>query len=102
MMLRIVMVGRSLIFRTIARFGSAFLYYIMIYGLQIVRPADPGEEIDKGSGQVGAIVAQLSGLIIPRENMMVIVPTFTEGADADAVTVGGADGAMKKNKKIKK
>lgn len=71
----------------------------MIYGLQIVRPADPGKEIDKGGGEVGAIVAQLGGLVIPRENMMVIMPAFTEGADADAEAIGGTDGAMKKKKK---
>lgn len=71
----------------------------MRYGLQIVRPADPGKEIDEGGGKVGAIVAQLGGFVIPRENMMVIVPAFTEGPDGDAVTVGGADGATKKKNK---
>lgn len=94
MMLVTMTVRMSLVFRPVARSLRAFLYHAVRYGLQIVRPADPGEEVDEGGGEVRTIVTQLGRLVVPREHMMVIVPALAEGADADAVAVGGANGVV--------
>lgn len=95
----VVMISRPLIFRAVARSGRAFLHYTARHGLQVVRPADLGEHIDEGGSEVGAIVAQLGGFVVPWEDVMVIVPALAEGADADAEAVGGADGAVEVRKR---
>lgn len=96
MRMRIVMVSCLLIPCAITCPSSAFLYHSVRYGFQIVCPTNPGKEIDESSGDIGAIVTQLGGFVIPRENMMIIMPAFTDGADGDAEAVGGTDGAAKK------
>lgn len=95
-MVILIMIVRSLIFRAVACSGRAFLYHAVRHGLQIVCPSNPGEEVDEGGGEVGAIVSQFAGFVIPRKHMVVIVPAFAEGPDADAETVGGANGAATK------
>lgn len=89
----IMMIVRSFIFRAVARSSRAFYYHTICYGLQIVCPTDPGEEVDEGGGKVRAIIAQLGRLVIPWKHVMVIVPALAECADADAQAVGGANGA---------
>jgi len=51
--------------------------------LQIVRPADLSEEVDECSGEVHAIIAQLGCLVIPREDVMVVVPAFTQSENGN-------------------
>lgn len=90
-----VVVDCPLVSRAIARSGCTFLYYAGRHGLQVICPTDLSEHIDEGGSKVGVIVAQLGGLVIPWEDMMVIMPALAEGADTDAVAIGGTDGAGK-------
>lgn len=87
--------GRSLVYRTVARSSRTSFHDILRYGLQIVRPADPREEIDKRGGEIAAVITQLGGLVIPWKYMMVIVPTLPKGAQTDGETVGRTDGTVK-------
>lgn len=96
MMLIMMMIVCSLISRAVARSSRAFFYHTVRYGLQIIRPADAGEEVDEGGGEVRAIVAQFGCLIVPWKYMMVIVPALAESANADAIAIGGANGAATK------
>ena len=61
------------------RAGRTFLPLLNNAGgccFQIVGPADPGEKVDEGGGIVVLIAAQLRRLVIPWEDMMVVVPTL--------------------------
>ncbi|GLH16445.1 uncharacterized protein GBIM_20714 [Gryllus bimaculatus] len=55
--------------------------------LQIVRPANESKEVDERSREIGAVVAQLSGFVIPREHVQ---PAHVreEEAAAGVVRVG--------------
>jgi len=68
----------------------------VFYNFQIIRPADPGEEINESSSKVYAIVAQFGSLIIPWKYVMVIVPSFAASDNANAEAVSGANRAAKK------
>jgi hypothetical protein len=59
--------------------------------LQVVRPADAREEVDEGRGEVGAVVAQLGRLVVPREDVVVVVPALAERGDRHADVLRGAD-----------
>lgn len=45
---------------------------------QIVRQADARHQLYETCGRIQAVRAQLRSLVIPRERVMVIVPTFTQ------------------------
>lgn len=93
-----VMIGRrSLVPRAVARPGCSLPYHIVRDGLQVVRPADMSEEIYERGGHVGAVVAQLAGLVVPRKHVVIIVPALAEGGEAHGQAVGGADGAATEN-----
>lgn len=50
--------------------------------LQVVRPTQPREEVDEvGRGIVA--IAQLASLVVPRENVVVVVPTFPQSSHRD-------------------
>lgn len=49
---------------------------LSIWWLQIIRPPQPSHEIYKGGTPIETVEAKLRSLIVPRETMMVIVPTL--------------------------
>lgn len=63
----------------VARSFHAFLHHVLGYALQIVGPTDSREEVNEGRRKVETIIAEFGRLVIPREGMVVIVPTLAEG-----------------------
>ena len=58
--------------------------YISRHRLPSPDPAEVGAQIDESGGQVGAIRGQLGGAVIPRENMVIVVPSLAERSDRHA------------------
>jgi len=80
LLLRLILVAPTPhLMTTVARSFHAFPYHVLGHALQIVGPTDSREEVDEGRRKVETIIAKLGCLVIPRENMMVIVPTLAEG-----------------------
>jgi len=59
--------------------------------LQVVRPADAREEVNEGRGEVHAVVAQLGRLVVPWEDVVVVVPALAERGNRHADVLRGAD-----------
>lgn len=56
---------------------GAFAHKLRRRGLQVVRPSDLGEQVDKCGGEVELVIAKFGRLVIPRERVMIIVPTLS-------------------------
>lgn len=59
---------------------------------QVVRPTDLREEIDRHGGRIQFVVAQLGGLVVPWENVVVVVPTLAERGQSHVDVLRGSDG----------
>lgn len=59
---------------------------------QIVSPTNFGKEINEGGGQVHRVVAPFGGLVVPGEDMMIVVPAFTESKSSDQGVFSRVDG----------
>lgn len=70
---------------------GALLHQRRRHRLQVVRPADAREEVDEGRGEVHAVVAQLGRLVVPREDVVVVVPALAESGDRHTDVLRGAD-----------
>ncbi len=68
-----------------------FADHVLGYGFEVVGPADFGEEVDEGGGGVGRIVAQLGRLVVPREDVVVVVPSFAQRQQRDALVLRRMD-----------
>lgn len=64
--------------------------------LPIVRPADFGEQIDPHGRDIERVVAQLGCLVVPRENMMVVVPSLAHRKCGDNAILRRADAPVDK------
>lgn len=62
--------------------------------LQIVRPADLGEEIDESGREVQPVVAQFGRLVVPGEHVMVVVPALAESECGHRLVLRGVDSAV--------
>ena len=59
--------------------------------LAVVCPAQPHKEINNGSGGVQRVTAQLGRLVVVREHVVVIVPTFAQRCHGDHKVLSRAD-----------
>uniref|UniRef100_T1DNK5 Uncharacterized protein n=1 Tax=Anopheles aquasalis TaxID=42839 RepID=T1DNK5_ANOAQ len=57
---------------------DALLHDLLGNRFQVVRPANLCEEIDERGSQVHPVVAQLSRLVVPREHMVIVVPSLAK------------------------
>lgn len=64
--------------RSVARPLDSPLDDLVGHHLQIVRPADLGEEIDEGGRKVQPVVAQFGRLVVPGEHVVIVVPALAE------------------------
>jgi len=95
-----MIIGRPLVPRAVARPGRALLYHVVRHSLQIVRPTDSSEKIYERGRHVGAVVAQLTGLVVPRKYVVIIVPALAKGGKTYAQAISRADGAAMKHYNI--
>lgn len=77
--------------RSIAGTQDTFSNHFLGNGLQVVRLTDCGKEIDKAIGKVDSVIDQFGCLVIPWENVMVIVPSLAETQETEDCGVGGTD-----------
>lgn len=63
----------------VTRSLHSFSYHVLGHTLQIVGPADLREKVDEGRREVESVIAELSRLVIPGKDVMIIVPTFAKG-----------------------
>jgi len=61
------------------------------HGLQVVRPSDQREYVNEQRGQVQFVVEQLGVLVVPRERVMVIVPSVAARGHRHEHILGGID-----------
>lgn len=66
------------VMRSVAGSLGPFSYQIGRYSFAMVSPPDGGEQIDEGGWHVQSVMGKFRIFVVPRENMMVIVPTVTE------------------------
>lgn len=59
--------------------------------LKIICPTDLGEKVDEGCGQVQRVVTPLGSLVIPGEDVVIVVPALTEGEQRDIRTLRRVD-----------
>lgn len=57
----------------------------------VIRQTQPSTEIDKCGSDVDLIVAEFGGFVVPREHMVVIVPSLTECYYGHAFIFGRTD-----------
>jgi len=60
-------------------------------GLEFVRPADTCHEVDEGGSEVGLVVAKLGRFVVPGEDVVVVVPALTNGADGNTQVLRGSN-----------
>ncbi len=61
------------------------------HGLQVVRPANPGEEIDNRFRRVHVVISQFGCFVIPWENVVIVVPSFTGSQEGHHSVFGRID-----------
>lgn len=59
--------------------------------LEVIRPTDDGEKVDKRSSDVQSVVAQFGSFVVPREGVMVVVPTLAQRQRRDRVALRRVD-----------
>jgi hypothetical protein len=73
---------------TVSRPVHSFHDHLFGGGLQIVGPADRSHQIQEPGGQIAAVLSELSRLVVPRECVMVVVPSLPAGQHRNSGTLG--------------
>ncbi|KAJ8894215.1 hypothetical protein PR048_006825, partial [Dryococelus australis] len=60
-----------------------FLHQLLGRTLEVVRPAYFGEQVQVEGGYVEGVVSQLSRLVVPGEDMVVVVPALSQSQSSD-------------------
>ncbi len=68
---------------SISRSDDPILDDILRHRPQVVSEAYPGKEINDQSGEIHGIDAELSRLVVPRKDVMVVVPSFTKCSNSN-------------------
>ena len=76
---------------TIARPVDAIADDILRHRPEVVGEARPRKEIDNQSSEINGIVAQLSRLVVPWKDVVVVVPSFTQGCQCNRQVLSGID-----------
>jgi len=68
---------------TIARPDDAIVNAFLRHRPEVVCEARPREEINDQSGEIHGVVAQFSRLVVPGKDVMLVVPSFTQGCQCN-------------------
>lgn len=82
---------------TVAGAQGPFGYQLGGHGLQVVRPSDQREQVDEQRGQVQLVVEQLGVLVVPRERVMVVVPSVATRGHRHQYVLGRVDVPARNN-----
>lgn len=61
---------------------------------QIVRQSDFGHGVDKHGREVCPVVTKFGRFVVPGEDVVVVVPSFTGSSDSNSKVFGRVDGSV--------
>ena len=75
----------------VSRAKHSLHHNIAGHRLEVVRPADHWEKVDKRRGDVQSVVSQFSSFVVPREGVVVVVPSLSQCQRCDRVALWRVD-----------
>lgn len=75
----------------IARANYSLHHNVAWHWLEVIRPANQWEEVDKRRGDVQSVVSQFGSFVVPREGVVVVVPSLSQRQRCDRVALGRVD-----------
>jgi len=64
---------------TVASAEHSSLDHVGSHRLQVVGPADLGEQVDEGRRYIQGVATPFGRLVVPRKRVMVVVPPLAKG-----------------------
>lgn len=61
----------------------SFHYQVRVGGLQVIRQSESGAQVYERCAEVHPVIAQLGRLVVPRECVMVVMPSLAERQDCN-------------------